>query len=90
VYGIRVLPLKWLSNYNFINPIIRSSNKDNIIKNIDIFKREKININEKKINSKKFYVDVNINKIKKIYSGSGIIYKNISEAKNNKLSAYSE
>jgi hypothetical protein len=82
------LSLKWLSNYNFINPIIRSSDEDNIIKNIDAFKGKKININLKKINSKKFYVDVDINKIKKIYSGSGIIYKNISEAKNNRFKLY--
>lgn len=82
------LSLKWLSNYNFINPIISSSNKDNITRNIDIFRGKKININEKKINSKKFYVDVNISKIKKIYSRSDVTYKNISEAKNNKFKLY--
>ena len=82
------LSLKWLSNYNFINPIIRSSNMNNITRNINMFKGKKINISEKKIDSKKFYVNVNINKIKKIYSGSGVIYKNILEAKVNKFKLY--
>ena len=80
--------LKWLSNYKFINPIIRSSKKKNILKNIKIYKGKKIKIDEKKINSKKFYANININKIKKIQSGSGVIYKNVSEAIKNKYKIY--
>ena len=82
------ISLNWLSNYNFINPIIRSTKKENINRNIEIFKKMKIKIDEKKIDVKKFYTNIDINKIKKISSESGFIYKNISEANKNKFKLY--
>ena len=82
------ISLNWLSNYHFIKPIIRSTNIKNINKNIKIFKNKNIKIIEKKINVEKFYINIDINKIKKISSESGYIYKNISEAKKNKFKLY--
>lgn len=82
------LSLNWLSSYNFIRPIIRSTSKENIDRNIEIFKKKEIRINEKKINIKKFYINIDLNKIKKISSGSGFVYRNVSEAKNNKYKLY--
>ena len=78
----------------FIGLKINISKKKNLIeikninKNIKIFKSKNIKIIEKKINITKFYINIDINKIKKISSESGYIYKNISEAKKNKYKLY--
>lgn len=80
--------LNWISNFDFISPIIRSNNIRNIVNNIKIFKNKRVKINEKKINTKKFYMNINLEKVKKINSESGFVYKSLKEAKINKYKLY--
>tara|TARA_B100000902_G_C27296133_1_gene910043 strand:+ start:161 stop:1198 length:1038 start_codon:yes stop_codon:yes gene_type:complete len=80
--------IRWISNLKNINPIIRSTNKKNIIKNINLYNIKKNNIKFKKKYLKKNEITVKYKDIKKIKSESGYIYTNIAEAKKNKFNLH--
>ena len=74
----------WIKNFKNISPIIRSSSKSNIIRNLKLIKSKKNIISNGKINLIRNYLTINLKDIKKINSGSGIVYRNLKEAKINK------
>lgn len=79
--------LTWISNLNFVSPIIRSNNQFNIMRNIDLFNK-KINIKTNFLIKKNLYKKIDFKLIKKINSESGYVYKNLSDAKKNKFKLY--
>ena len=79
-YNEYEISLMWLKKIK-VFPIIKSLKKENIIKNIEIFKKKFNTINFRIKNNYKF---ISIKKINKLNSGSNVIYKDIIEAKKNK------
>jgi len=78
------ISLAWVSQMSNIIPIIKSSKKLNISNNIKIinkFKNKKIDISKK---LKKNLINIKINKIVKINSNSGVVYKSLKDAVKNK------
>ena len=78
-YNEYEISLIWLKKKK-ISPIIKSLNLMNIKKNLNVFE----NYFQDVIRIKNNYISVPISKIKKLNSGSNVIYKNINDAKRNK------
>jgi len=80
--------LCWIKNFKNINPIIRSTKKSNIIKNLKLINNKENIISNNKIYLKKNYLTINLKNIKKINSESGYVYKNLKDAKINKFNLH--
>ncbi len=81
-YNAYEISLRWISSLNHISPIIKSQKIKNLLNNIKAFKKPlKKNY---KFYEKSKIINVRVEKINQIYSGSGVVYKNLSEAKKNK------
>ncbi len=81
-YNPYEISLKWISSLKYISPIIKSQKTKNLSNNINAFKQPfRKNY---KFNEESKIINVRVEKINQIYSGSGVVYKNLSEAKKNK------
>jgi len=80
--------LYWLKSFHNIIPIVRTKKINRLIKNSKII-NDKIILSKKPLlyckNNFKF---ININRIRRISSESGIIYKSLEEAKKNKFNLF--
>ena len=83
MYSNYEISLMWIKTIN-VSPIIKSLDLENLKKNIKIFRStKKINLS-----LQNNYKSIPIKKINKISSGSNVVYKNLSQAKNNKKNLY--
>lgn len=81
-YNTYEISLKWISSLNHVSPIIKSQKIKNLLNNIKSFKQPLKKNYEFYEKSK--IINIRIEKINQINSGSGVVYKNLSEAKKNK------